>query len=268
MRIHPIQTGQVKVPQCQTNGAANNIVRLFQIFVQKKWTDWLPIYCFLIEHADGLMLIDAGERSLVHEPGYMPESAIFRSTVQYQVDRNEEVDKRIEQLGFRASDVKRIFLTHLHTDHLDGIAHFPQAEISVSAPAWEVMKGKNAASVGYVNSHLPDWFEPKLFDYDDGPEENFPRSKKLLNDGSLIAVPLPGHAPGQSGIILKTGDKRYFFSADVTLDEATLEAGIPFVVLDSPEARASVKAAAEYIQRSGATLVSFHNSRVPELLKS
>jgi glyoxylase-like metal-dependent hydrolase (beta-lactamase superfamily II) len=35
----------------------------------KDWTEWPPIYVWVIEHEEGLIVVDTGETSRVHERG-------------------------------------------------------------------------------------------------------------------------------------------------------------------------------------------------------
>jgi N-acyl homoserine lactone hydrolase len=52
------------------------------------------------------------------------------------------------------------------------------------------------------NTH-PAGFAPRLFDLDSGPLGPFPASKKLTRDGTVIALPLPGHSLGQVGVLAR-----------------------------------------------------------------
>jgi glyoxylase-like metal-dependent hydrolase (beta-lactamase superfamily II) len=266
IRIHAIQTGRVKVKQFQAAGAKGQLSRLWQLFFTRKWSDWLPVYCWLVEHPTGPFLVDAGEIARVHEPGYLPDSVVFRAAVQYEVNREDEVDRQLEKLGYAPGQIKGIFLTHLHTDHVDGIYHFPDAKIFVSRAACDMAFGPNAQGGGYLRQNFPDWFQPQAFEFGDGPEGAFPASKKLLADGSLLAVPLPGHADGHTGYIVKADGRRYVFSGDATFDRQTLRDGIPFVVLDNAEAQESVGRLKAYAQSPDVVVLCSHDPHVPEIL--
>jgi len=51
MKIHPLQTGTVRCKQFQLTGASNNLSRLYQLIFTRKWGEWMPTYCWLIEHS-------------------------------------------------------------------------------------------------------------------------------------------------------------------------------------------------------------------------
>ena len=40
-----------------------------------EWSEWLPIYVWVIEHDEGVILVDTGETARVHERGYHPAVA-------------------------------------------------------------------------------------------------------------------------------------------------------------------------------------------------
>ncbi|KHE91962.1 MAG: hypothetical protein SCABRO_02274, partial [Candidatus Scalindua brodae] len=97
IKIHAIQTGKVRVKQFQVTGARNIFSRLRQLFFTQNWSDWHPVYCWLVEHPDGPFLIDVGEITEVHKRGYLPESIGFKSSVQYDVKREDEVDNKLKK---------------------------------------------------------------------------------------------------------------------------------------------------------------------------
>jgi N-acyl homoserine lactone hydrolase len=71
MRIHVIQTGTVAIKQVQRHGRRKGNPVL-NILLDPNWTEPLPIYAFVIEHPEGLIVVDTGETARVAEPGYFP----------------------------------------------------------------------------------------------------------------------------------------------------------------------------------------------------
>jgi glyoxylase-like metal-dependent hydrolase (beta-lactamase superfamily II) len=266
MKIHAIQTGKVKVKQFQVTGAKNQISRLWQLFFTSRWSNWLPIYCWLIEHPSGAFLIDAGETAKVHEKGYLPDNITFRSAAQYDVKREDEVDYQLAKLGYKAEQIKGIFLTHFHSDHADGLYHFPNATVYASKAAYELMISSKGEGAGYLKKTLPEWLQPEIFEFADGKEGVFETSKKLLADGSIVAVPMPGHSVGHTAYIVKTGDKCYIFPGDTTHSETTLQDGIPFAILNNADAEESVQKLREYARMPDVVVLCSHDPNVPLLL--
>ena len=261
VKIHAIQTGKVKIKKFEAFGAKNRFSRMWQWLHSENWTDWLPIYCWLIEHPDGLFLIDAGEIARVHEQGYLPDNIFFKGAAKYEVKREDEVDRQLAKLGYKAEQVKKIFLTHFHSDHVDGVCHFPNAKVYASKEAYELLLSSKGAMAGYLKKNLPAWFQAEVFEFTDGKEDVFSTSKKLTADGSIIAVPMPGHAIGHTAYIVKSDNKRYIFSGDTTLNGQTLSACIPCVLLENADAKESIRKLKEYAQSADVVVLCSHDAQ-------
>ena len=71
MRIHAIQTGTVAInTSIERPGARCS--RPINTLLDSTWTEPLPIYAWVIEHPEGLIVVDTGETARVAEPGYFP----------------------------------------------------------------------------------------------------------------------------------------------------------------------------------------------------
>ena len=51
--IHAISTGLVKVRSAQRETRSKGLARLTDMLFDEEWTDWLPIYAWVIEHEEG-----------------------------------------------------------------------------------------------------------------------------------------------------------------------------------------------------------------------
>ena len=71
MRIHAVQTGTVRIHRRQLVGDDGPLRRL-KIFTDREWTEPLPILAWVIEHPEGLVVVDTGESAWAMEPGYFP----------------------------------------------------------------------------------------------------------------------------------------------------------------------------------------------------
>jgi hypothetical protein len=60
MNIHAISTGRVKVTRSWRVGRADDSMRLVHTLFDKQYTDGLPIFCYVIEHPEGLIIVDTG----------------------------------------------------------------------------------------------------------------------------------------------------------------------------------------------------------------
>jgi glyoxylase-like metal-dependent hydrolase (beta-lactamase superfamily II) len=106
-------------------------------------------------------------------------------------------------------------MTHLHTDHAGGLHHFPDNEILVTRTELEFASGRRGRLRGYVaNRHWPAWFSPTLVELGPEPYGPFPQSLRLTKAGDVVLVPLPGHTPGQIGVLIDQGDHTVFLAGD------------------------------------------------------
>src|SRR5271165_927808 len=72
LKVHAIQTGTVAVKTRQQQGVGHGQARLARTLADRQWTDPLPIFAWLIEHPEGLIVVDTGETSHVTDRGYFP----------------------------------------------------------------------------------------------------------------------------------------------------------------------------------------------------
>ena len=67
MRMHALQTGTVAIKQRQRHGQGRGGMRLLNTLLDRDWTEPLPIYAWLIEHPEGIIVVDTGSRDGTRE---------------------------------------------------------------------------------------------------------------------------------------------------------------------------------------------------------
>ncbi len=149
----------------------------------------------------------------------------FRLGVRAWVRPEEEIGERLRALGLPPAEVRWLVLTHLHTDHAGGLAHFPTAEILVTQTEYAAAAGVRGQARGYLPQHLPTWFAPHLVRFDDGPVGPFPRSHRLTRAGDVLLVPTPGHTDGHQSVIVREGDAALFLAGDASYTEHLMREG-------------------------------------------
>jgi N-acyl homoserine lactone hydrolase len=227
MNIHAIQTGTVALTTRWREGAGRGRRRLLHTLLDREWTEPLPIYAFAIEHPEGVIVVDTGETARVSEPGYFPRwHPLLRFAVRERVAREQEIGPQLERLGIRPSDVRRVVMTHLHTDHAGGLHHFPNSEILVSRAELAYASGLLGRVRGYPNRRWPASFDPTTIDLPSVPFGPFPASLRLTEAGDMTLVPTPGHTPGQVAVVIEEGDHSVFLAGDSSYTEDSMLNGV------------------------------------------
>jgi glyoxylase-like metal-dependent hydrolase (beta-lactamase superfamily II) len=223
VKIHAIQTGTVAVKARQRQGAGHGRRRLVNTMIDRQWTDPLPIYAFAIEHPEGVIVVDTGETARACEPGYFPRwHPYFRFGVREWVTAEQEIGPQLRGLGIERSDVRKVVLTHLHTDHAGGLHHFWDAEILASRTELELAGGRSGRIRGYVNNQFPNGFDPTPIDLPGDAYGPFPESLPLTAAADVVVVSLAGHTPGQIGVIVQDGDHAVLLAGDSSYTQQLL----------------------------------------------
>jgi glyoxylase-like metal-dependent hydrolase (beta-lactamase superfamily II) len=224
MKIHAIQTGSVRIKQAQVRGKGRGLRRRLQVFTDPRWTGWLPTYAWMIEHREGVIVVDTGQGM------HLLDSATslhpyLRWEVEFRLEREQEIGPQLRTLGVAPRDVKQVVLTHLHIDHDGGLAHFPQSEILVARRELDIAHGWAGRLRGYMPHRWPSWFDPVAVDLDRDPFGPFAASRRLTATGDVIAVATPGHTAGHLSVMAIDDGITCVLAGDASYTEALMLAG-------------------------------------------
>ena len=168
----------------------------------------LALRCLLIEHDDGLVLIDTGIGN--------KEDAKFIDI--YGVDNASQdgrtkLEDALGALGHKPGDIRWVINTHLHFDHAGGdnwidpsgkmSPAFPNARYVVQRRELDFAQHRNERTAG---SYLPHNFEGIPFQLIDGETE-------ILS--GIRGIPTPGHVPYHQSILLESAGEKACFIADL-----------------------------------------------------
>jgi N-acyl homoserine lactone hydrolase len=193
LRLTPLEIGRLDTDLTGLTGAPGRVV--------------LPVPSWAIEHPAGLVLFDAGlHRHLQTDPSRVGQ--VMRDTV-VDFRTGEELPARLAAAGYDAADVTVAVISHLHFDHVGGVADLPNARLVVQAAEWRA-------------GHHPRLVEAGVYDpaeFDVGHEtELVDGEHDVFGDGTIVSIPTPGHTKGHqalrvelaSGPVVLTGDCIYF----------------------------------------------------------
>jgi glyoxylase-like metal-dependent hydrolase (beta-lactamase superfamily II) len=175
----------------------------------------LALRCLLIEHDDGLVLVDTGLGNKENEKFidiYGVENAGPGGRTQ--------LEAALASLGHTPDDIRWVIDTHLHFDHAGGNTWrdgsgavrpaFPRATYVVQRRELDFARHTNERTAG---SYFPPNFEPIDFRLIDGEQELLP---------GIRCLPTPGHVPFHQSVVVESGGERGCFLADLVPTTAHL----------------------------------------------
>jgi glyoxylase-like metal-dependent hydrolase (beta-lactamase superfamily II) len=215
-------TGDVHVEHVE----GSRLHPLLWIFFGRKRIEGIPISVFVIEHESGLVLFDTGVHpGLMTDPRYWPDAVtrLFMNRIfRFHVSPDDTLSKQLQLAGFAASDVRRAVLSHLHFDHAGGIGDIPQAELLVSAEAWEHMLGPHPEREGVLRRDLEisgaNWNQVEFAPTSDTSLAPFSEAHDFIGDGSMLLISTPGHMMGSMSMLVRT-DPPILFVGDLCYSE-------------------------------------------------
>ena len=219
VKIHLISTGAVAVKTKFKENKHSGFIALLSFLLDKNFTNWLPIYVMIVEHPEGIFLIDAGEIAAVNNKDYFRSSGFIvnwfdKSQFKFLVTRDDEIDVQLRKFNISQEKIKAVILTHLHFDHTDGIKHFPDTKIIVNKAEWK-------KPFGDLPNLYPSWFKPELLELNE-QYDAFDKAKFLTNAKDVILVETPGHTYHHCSVIIKTDECNIFFAADICYSQQQL----------------------------------------------
>lgn len=203
------------------------MIRFANTLLDRSWTEPLPIFAWVVEHPEGVLVVDTGETARANEPGYFPRwHPYFRMGLRERVLPEEEIGPQLASLGISPSDVRWVVMTHLHTDHAGGLSYFTESEVLASATEHQNAQGIAGKLRGYLPHRWPDWLAPTHLRFQQEAFGPFAQSHVLTQAGDVRVVPTPGHTRGHVSVALDLGDQIVFFAGDASYTEANLRAGV------------------------------------------
>lgn len=242
--IRIIETGTIRVrPSQMTQPPGNVLLRRLRFLSDRKFTDPIPIFAFLITHPEGNFLYDLGETPRCVHPGYYPWWQIGHHCVSMDIKPNQGLGTQLREQGVNPEvDIKAAVISHLHSDHAGGLPDvYGKTEIFVSAAHWAAFQKPVYATLEGANpSAWPAGFTPSLLKPTGPAIGPWSYSYPITEDGKILGVDTPGHVPGHISLIIIDEDVTYFLVGDAAYNQALLDKELvdgintdPYVALDS-----------------------------------
>jgi glyoxylase-like metal-dependent hydrolase (beta-lactamase superfamily II) len=216
MNIHAISTGKGYVKQSFLSGsikAGGVLPFLINLHRESPYVE-IPIYAWVIEHDEGIIVVDTGD--------VPSDKTSWLMQFKRKIQPDELMEPQLAKLGIKVKDVAKVVLTHIHSDHAQGIAPFLKTPIWVSQREYQSYHSLPTRLINKLALEVPAEFDPQPFDFQNTPVGPFEMSFPLTKAGDVLAVPTPGHTPGHLSVIVMDKGISYFIGGDVTYDEQAL----------------------------------------------
>jgi glyoxylase-like metal-dependent hydrolase (beta-lactamase superfamily II) len=215
LRCHTLEAGEVRLDGGAMFGIVPRVLWERHITADPRHRIPLAMRCLLIEHDDGLVLVDTGIGD--------KEGAKFRDI--YGITNpgtrgRTALEDALAGLGFTPADIRWVVNTHLHFDHVGGNTYrdergaialtFPKARYVLQAAELNFARHANErTAVSYERAN----FEPVPFELLHGEKELLP---------GIRCVPTVGHTPGHQSVLIESKGERACFLADLVPTTAHL----------------------------------------------
>lgn len=194
----------------------------------------IPFPIYLVEHADGLVLFDAG---LDPDHAGDPEGAYGDMATRLRMDWRPEhtVEHQLGELGFSLADVGTVIASHLHFDHAGALKQFPHATTFLGAGEMDYAR----APERFAST----WFRTEDFDDRHGIRwHELAGDHDVFGDGAVTVLHLPGHTPGSLGAMVRLPGQTIVLTGDVVHTRHAYDSEIHYHGdVDSVAARASLR---------------------------
>ncbi len=217
LRIHAIQAGGQRLDGGAMFGVVPKVLWQRKIEADERNRIQMGMRCLLIEHPDGLVLLDSGAGNKEEQKFMDIYGMELQADVPEQRADETALEAGIRSAGFTPEDVKVVINTHLHFDHAGGntrrtaegvvVPTFANAAYIVQAGEYEWATNTNERTAA---SYFAPNFEPLKA-----------TGQLHLVDGDveivrgITARKTPGHVPHHQSLLIDGGTERALFLGDV-----------------------------------------------------
>jgi N-acyl homoserine lactone hydrolase len=204
---------------------------LWWVLTSRSWIK-LPINYFLIEHKDGPVLFDTGlDPSIVSNPQYIKNPVgrfLLKRIFRLHISEKDRMKTVLATIGQAPENIRTAVISHLHFDHVGGIADIPQADLLVSQQEWAQLSEPHPERKWILKEHInipharwrPITFQPSA----DPLFIEFEGIYDVAGDGSMILLPTPGHTPGSLSMLIRCqGWAPILLIGDLTYEASLLQ---------------------------------------------
>lgn len=255
IKIHAVTCGWLRY----RNAHYKTILGPYLVLLDPTWTDWIPIFSWVIEHPEGVIVVDTGETARASRPEDLKGAGFNgwfnQNLVKTRINESSDINAQLGHLGIDPLSVRWVILTHLHLDHAGGLEYFPKSEILISHEEY-------VKPYAFVESVYPSWFNPHLIGHHDVIGGVFGNGHVVTKAGDVIIVPTPGHTLHHQSVILTSPEGNFFFAGDASFNQAHMETGfVPGINVDRRIARQTLIQIREFCAQHPTAYLTSHDMR-------
>jgi N-acyl homoserine lactone hydrolase len=207
--LHVFSSGRGE--QHKEHRYGSRMPQFWWVLTSRSWLE-VPINYFLIEHRDGPILFDTGlDPEIATDKSYISSAIgrfLLKRIFRLHITGQDRLDKVLDANGFAAGDIRKAVLSHLHFDHVGGIARIPQAKLLVSDREWAQLAEPHPEREWILREHIEipqaDWQPFAIQPSDDPLFGDFEGVYDVASDGSMVLLPTPGHTPGSVSMLIRS----------------------------------------------------------------
>jgi glyoxylase-like metal-dependent hydrolase (beta-lactamase superfamily II) len=272
--VSVISTGTVQIRPEHPYGSRKPMY--WWLLTSRQWTPPRPINVYVIEHARGLLLFDTGQdRASVTDDTYFPGGAtgfFYGRLARFEIGEQDTLAAQLATLGYAPYDVDIAILSHLHQDHIGGLAELTGSDLLTSAAEWAELSNRAPEQRGFLRRHiqLPGlrWHQVSPEPAGDPSLAPFTESLDVMGDGSLMLLPTPGHTAGSVSLLVRRGTRPpLLLAGDLTYGAELLQRGqLPGVGTRRQLAESTRKVLALEQQQPGLVVLPAHDPAAAQRL--
>jgi N-acyl homoserine lactone hydrolase len=210
IKVHVLACGSTTVDEALPfSSRSRNPLAFTGLFRGKKHKISVPVRAYLIEHPQGLVLVDTGWDEAIRKDarGYEGFANYFASPG--ELPPGEGIRDQLASLGYSIGDLDAVLMTHLDIDHAGGLQMVKDVpEIYCSRKEWEAAQKANPRYLKRLWSGV----SVKTFD-----------GQLDLFDHSIVSIPMPGHSAGMTAYQVGSADRYLLIAGDAGYGRASYE---------------------------------------------
>jgi glyoxylase-like metal-dependent hydrolase (beta-lactamase superfamily II) len=177
-----------------------------------RWTV-LSITVGVVVRDDGdIVLVDAGLREETFASPARVLGPVVSAYTRIVGGAGDAIAAQLRAHDLDPARVTTIVATHLHYDHVGGVADFPNAEIVCTDR--ELAAFRDKSGLGYVARDLARTGRVRTIALVTDPSYGFPASFDLFEDGELVLLDAHGHTKGSLAVAMRGEDACYVHVGD------------------------------------------------------